>query len=478
MCPAAMHIHSLSSPSDSDSSSDSEPGSPSSNHIHTTRAPPEDATLQLSGRSTPRLRDGHTRRKRDLSCSSWDGHDFLDLDSPAAIPGQSGDGDGLEPPRKVSRQEVIHFDGFVVDASPGSFLDSSCMSIYDRKFTLVIGEVVIEAKPTNGGKRAQTCFNCGQAGHIAPKCPMPKNHEMIRANRDAYMEAAPCRPQVDTNLRFWEPSEVANPAHFAHLKPGILSTDLITALGMDRLDPPPWLPRMRRYGYPPGYMAAAASGDASASAYAVLSSAVAVSSSQQLVQFPGLNAPIPDGADPSRWNDLPSAGPSSESQPESSPDALLRSASSSSINSRALPRTSSNRLSSSSHGDSPRSHQPPVDHRRLLQSQQAAHETRLVRTSSGGTTQQHNQQQARSNAFACVPNAITAHITAQAQAAAAALQANLRMGMGGGVYPAASHIALAAQYAQYMASPATAYANAYYGAQAAAAAAASQRNRR
>jgi hypothetical protein len=58
-------------------------------------------------------------------------------------------------------------------------------------------------------------------------------------------------------------------AQLEHLKPGVLSEDLRTALGMADSSPPPWLVNMQRYGPPPSY---------------------------PNLKVPGLNAPIPPGA--------------------------------------------------------------------------------------------------------------------------------------------------------------------------------------
>ena len=52
-------------------------------------------------------------------------------------------------------------------------------------------------------------------------------------------------------------------------KPGVLSTELKEALGMNHpLLPPPWLVNMQRFGPPPSYIH---------------------------LKIPGLNAPIPEG---------------------------------------------------------------------------------------------------------------------------------------------------------------------------------------
>jgi hypothetical protein len=40
---------------------------------------------------------------------------------------------------------------------------------------------------------------------------------------------------------------------FRGLRPGLLSEELCSALGVARTGPPPWLARMHARGYPPGY---------------------------------------------------------------------------------------------------------------------------------------------------------------------------------------------------------------------------------
>jgi zinc finger CCHC domain-containing protein 8 len=47
----------------------------------------------------------------------------------------------------------------------------------------------------------------------------------------------------------------AQPTADGEAVPGQLSAELRAALGISESAPPPWLARMRRLGYPPGYMA-------------------------------------------------------------------------------------------------------------------------------------------------------------------------------------------------------------------------------
>ena len=65
-------------------------------------------------------------------------------------------------------------------------------------------------------------------------------------------------------------------------RPGTLSEELIAALNIPPLAPPPWLINMQRFGPPPSY---------------------------PLLKIPGLNAPIPEGAQwgyhPGGWGKPP-----------------------------------------------------------------------------------------------------------------------------------------------------------------------------
>lgn len=50
--------------------------------------------------------------------------------------------------------------------------------------------------------------------------------------------------------------ETSRPAADGEPAPGQLSAELRAALGISPSAPPPWLARMRRLGYPPGYVMA------------------------------------------------------------------------------------------------------------------------------------------------------------------------------------------------------------------------------
>ncbi|KAI9313398.1 hypothetical protein BX666DRAFT_1880223 [Dichotomocladium elegans] len=93
---------------------------------------------------------------------------------------------------------------------------------------------------------SRACWNCGKAGHSLEDCPEPRDPFSIReykkkSNQKKY-----------TFGRFFVELELRNKV--ASLTPGRLSDALQDALGMNELHPePPYYPKMREQGYPPGY---------------------------------------------------------------------------------------------------------------------------------------------------------------------------------------------------------------------------------
>jgi splicing factor 3B subunit 2 len=112
----------------------------------------------------------------------------------------------------------------------------------------------------------------------------PKMNRMdidYRVLYDAFFKHQEKPPLTNPGELYYEGKEyeLANRDHF---KPGILSDALLEALGMERGAPPPWLVSMQRYGPPPSYPS---------------------------LSIPGLNAPIPPGAQfgyhPGGWGKPP-----------------------------------------------------------------------------------------------------------------------------------------------------------------------------
>ncbi len=112
----------------------------------------------------------------------------------------------------------------------------------------------------------------------------PKMNRMdidYRVLYDAFFKHQEKPPLTNPGELYYEGKEyeLANREHF---KPGVLSEALLEALGMEPGAPPPWLVSMQRYGPPPSYPS---------------------------LSIPGLNAPIPPGAQfgyhPGGWGKPP-----------------------------------------------------------------------------------------------------------------------------------------------------------------------------
>jgi hypothetical protein len=89
------------------------------------------------------------------------------------------------------------------------------------------------------------CFNCGKEGHQSRACPRPKSAMPLFA--------APARmgPRKAPTFqgRYFDAEPISG-----SMSPGLLSPELQAMLGMRALDPPPYLARMHRIGFPPGYI--------------------------------------------------------------------------------------------------------------------------------------------------------------------------------------------------------------------------------
>lgn len=89
------------------------------------------------------------------------------------------------------------------------------------------------------------CFNCGKEGHQSRSCPRPKAAVPLFA---APVRTGP-RKAPAFQGRYFDPEPVSG-----SMVPGLLSAELQAMLGMRPLDPPPYLPRMHKIGFPPGYI--------------------------------------------------------------------------------------------------------------------------------------------------------------------------------------------------------------------------------
>ena len=144
----------------------------------------------------------------------------------------------------------------------------------------------------------------------AAALPRPKYDRLCEeALPRAAKSAAPRRRQQGFQGRYYD-------APAPESKPGVLSAELRRQLGIGPNDPPPYLSRMLRQGFPPGYLGdPAAAGDAGSptqlqfiadamgggESLAPTTPAPGASRHVPLVNIPGLNVPPPPTADPVMW---------------------------------------------------------------------------------------------------------------------------------------------------------------------------------
>ncbi|XP_046872707.1 zinc finger CCHC domain-containing protein 8 [Hypomesus transpacificus] len=149
---------------------------------------------------------------------------------------------------------VLYFTTFCLDKLGQPLLnenpqqtDGWIVPTYQQVFNQVIAvdgqEVQIKER-----RSKPSCFNCGLTDHQLRDCPMPKDMTRINEKRKEFSQG---NNQISGNQRY-HAEEVEE--RFAKYKPGILSEDLLNALGVNMNTLPPFIYRMRQLGYPPGWL--------------------------------------------------------------------------------------------------------------------------------------------------------------------------------------------------------------------------------
>ncbi|ESO08616.1 hypothetical protein HELRODRAFT_190787 [Helobdella robusta] len=112
------------------------------------------------------------------------------------------------------------------------------------KFTQIFDAVhgCVPAEETISLKRPRTCFNCG-GDHCITECKQEMDKQRIIANKNNYL---------NNKYQRYHKDELST--KFVNFKPGVISDNLRTALGLGPSDLPPYIYRMRNIGYPPGYL--------------------------------------------------------------------------------------------------------------------------------------------------------------------------------------------------------------------------------
>ncbi|XP_038645916.1 zinc finger CCHC domain-containing protein 8 [Scyliorhinus canicula] len=117
---------------------------------------------------------------------------------------------------------------------------------YQQVFAQVVSldgqEVELKAK-----RPKPCCFNCGSTEHQLKDCPKPRDLARISEKRKEFMTMASDSPHSGSQQRY-------HAERFEKYKPGVISVELKEALGMTDETLPPFIYRMRRLGYPPGWL--------------------------------------------------------------------------------------------------------------------------------------------------------------------------------------------------------------------------------
>eukprot|EP00258_Populus_trichocarpa_P028884 XP_024444903.1 uncharacterized protein LOC18107409 [Populus trichocarpa] len=199
-------------------------------------------------------------------------------------------------------------------------LHSNFVPLYDRGYVLGLtsadGPINVE-----GGLEivdaAARCFNCGAYNHSLKECPKPRDNAAVNNARKQHKFKRNQNSSSRNPTRYYQSSSGGK---YDGLKPGSLDTGTRQLLGLGELDPPPWLNRMRELGYPPGYLdpddedqpsgiTIFDDGDVEEEQEdgEIMETDHPEPPRKMSVEFPGINAPIPENANQRFWE----VGPSS-----------------------------------------------------------------------------------------------------------------------------------------------------------------------
>ncbi|KAF2564906.1 hypothetical protein F2Q70_00015496 [Brassica cretica] len=212
-------------------------------------------------------------------------------------------------------------------------VESSTTPLYNRKFTIGLDSTVGSSNLEGGleiiDDDPPRCFNCGAYSHSMRECPKPFDRSAVNIARRQHKSKRNQSSRLIPSRYY----KSAQGGKYDGLKPGSLDPETRQVLGLGELDPPPWLHRMREIGYPPGYLAVEEDhlsgitifdeeetepeeeekeeGEVKAEDGEILEVAASSSEPPQMkmtVEFPGINAPIPENADVWLWQQRKNTG--------------------------------------------------------------------------------------------------------------------------------------------------------------------------
>ncbi|XP_060739151.1 zinc finger CCHC domain-containing protein 8 [Tachysurus vachellii] len=150
---------------------------------------------------------------------------------------------------------VLYFTSFCLDKLGQPLLNEN-PQLTDGwdvpKYQQVFGQVIaLEGQEVQiKEKRPKPCcFNCGAEDHQLRDCPKPRDMARINEKRK---EFAQVNQGTVLNKQRYHADEVEE--RFSKYKPGVVSKELLDALGIVANTLPPFIYRMRELGYPPGWL--------------------------------------------------------------------------------------------------------------------------------------------------------------------------------------------------------------------------------
>ncbi|KAK6927984.1 PSP, proline-rich [Dillenia turbinata] len=131
-------------------------------------------------------------------------------------------------------------------------LDGDSVPLYDRGYAFGLGSV--DGSNLEGGLEildASRCFNCNSYNHTLRDCPKPRDNVAVNNARKQHKSKRNQATGSRNPIRYYQNTPGGK---YDGLRPGALDADTRKLLGLGEFDPPPWLNRMREIGYPPGYL--------------------------------------------------------------------------------------------------------------------------------------------------------------------------------------------------------------------------------
>ncbi|XP_018319670.1 uncharacterized protein LOC108733119 [Agrilus planipennis] len=193
--------------------------------------------------------------------------------------------------RKKSKDEGDGF--FVLDTTPSLTTQREKILKYESKFNI---QNVTEKNDENASdstlcvSAANSCFNCSE-NHNLKDCPLPRDNAKINHARLKFRN-------TPKNGRY----HLEDDQKYSHLKPGQLTDNLRKALGLHRDQLPDYIYRMRRLGYPPGWLEEAQIVHSDLTVYDFDGKNVITNKKtrpfvdpEKIIDYPGFNVPLDKG---------------------------------------------------------------------------------------------------------------------------------------------------------------------------------------